>query len=339
MNISVIIPVYNAEKYISKAVDSALQFDFVAEVVLIEDGSPDNAFEVCKKIALENTRVKLFQHPNGENRGAGASRNLGLKHASSEYIAFLDADDYYLPNRFLKDREIFDTILEADGSYNAIGVHYYDNDQKNSFEEHFGNGLTTIKSETKPEELFERLINYKKKNGHFSLDGLTIKSSSLKKSNVFFNENLMLHQDAEFIYKLSFHLRLYSSNIYEAVANRGVHGENRITSSFNDLSKKIKNQNLFYSELIKWCENENIDRKYIIHLKRIQISITSIGKNRIVVFFYCIYYLFVDPKMISKKLYYNRMHYRIFGSGKISKMIFKIKEKVFKTFGINDLIE
>ena len=63
MNISVIIPVYNAEKYISKAVDSALQFDFVAEVVLIEDGSPDNALEVCKKIAFKtnNKHIKKFK--------------------------------------------------------------------------------------------------------------------------------------------------------------------------------------------------------------------------------------------------------------------------------------
>lgn len=64
MKISVIIPVYNAEKYIEKAVESALQFDEVFEVLLIEDQSPDNALAVCKRLADQYERIKLFQHPD-----------------------------------------------------------------------------------------------------------------------------------------------------------------------------------------------------------------------------------------------------------------------------------
>src|SRR5690554_3354498 len=115
MNISVIIPVYNAELFLRKAVESALQFKEVKEVLLIEDGSPDNALSICKELTIEDNRVKLLQHPNNENRGAGASRNLGLKNASQDYIAFLDADDFFLPNRFEKDKEIFSRYEDADG--------------------------------------------------------------------------------------------------------------------------------------------------------------------------------------------------------------------------------
>ena len=78
MKISVIIPVYNAEKYVSQAVESALQFNEVYEVVLIEDKSPDNALEVCRELAEKYDRVKLYQHPDKGNHGAGASRNLGI---------------------------------------------------------------------------------------------------------------------------------------------------------------------------------------------------------------------------------------------------------------------
>src|SRR5687767_10956534 len=107
MKISVIIPVYNAEKYVTQAVESALQFEEVYEVILIEDKSPDNALEVCRQLAEKNDRVKLFQHPDKGNHGAGPTRNLGLENATGDFIAFLDADDYYLPNRFDAEKELF----------------------------------------------------------------------------------------------------------------------------------------------------------------------------------------------------------------------------------------
>ncbi|WP_228442012.1 glycosyltransferase family 2 protein [Chryseobacterium nematophagum] len=100
MKISVIIPVYNAEKYVQQAVESALQFEKVYEVILVEDGSPDNVLSVCERLRDQYPRVKLFQHADKKNHGAGASRNLGIANASGDFIAFLDADDYYLSNRF-----------------------------------------------------------------------------------------------------------------------------------------------------------------------------------------------------------------------------------------------
>src|SRR6187401_917604 len=107
MDISVIIPVFKAEKHIRKAVESALQFDEVKEVILIEDGSPDNSLSVCIALCKEFPRVKLFRHTDEKNHGAGASRNLGLSNASCNFIAFLDADDYFLSNRFDTEQEIF----------------------------------------------------------------------------------------------------------------------------------------------------------------------------------------------------------------------------------------
>ena len=153
MKISVITPVYNAEKYITQAVESALQFPELYEIILVEDKSPDNALEVCKKLAEKHDRVKLFQHPDKGNHGAGASRNLGMKNATGDFIAFLDADDYYLPNRFDAERELFKNP-EVDGVYGAIGVHYYSEKAKEQYFPIFGNRLTTVYKKHSPKEVF-----------------------------------------------------------------------------------------------------------------------------------------------------------------------------------------
>lgn len=77
MKISVIIPVYNAEKYVRRAVESALQQEKCGEVILVEDRSPDNALEVCKKLESEYKNLILYQHEGNANKGPGPSRNLG----------------------------------------------------------------------------------------------------------------------------------------------------------------------------------------------------------------------------------------------------------------------
>src|SRR5210317_669111 len=98
MDISVVIPVFNAERYVESAVESALRQSETAEVILVEDNSPDNALEICQRLEAQDPRVRLFRHGDGKNHGAGESRNLGIRNARCDYIAFLDADDYYVEN-------------------------------------------------------------------------------------------------------------------------------------------------------------------------------------------------------------------------------------------------
>ena len=88
ISISVIIPVYNAEKFLRTAVESALREPETSEVILVEDGSSDNSLAICRQLASESSKVRLFQHVDGKNRGVSASRNLGLVKAQSEFIAF-----------------------------------------------------------------------------------------------------------------------------------------------------------------------------------------------------------------------------------------------------------
>lgn len=95
--VSVIVPVYNAEKYLNRCVDSILSQtmkDF--ELLLIDDGSQDESSRICDEYAEENARVKVFHKPNG---GVSSARNLGIDQAKGKYIIFIDSDDYWLlPN-------------------------------------------------------------------------------------------------------------------------------------------------------------------------------------------------------------------------------------------------
>lgn len=91
--ITVIIPVYNVDKYLSRTVDSVLMQTFKDfEVICINDCSTDNSLEVLEDFALKDNRIKIIN--NEKNLGAALARNVGIDSAQGEYIYFLDADDY-----------------------------------------------------------------------------------------------------------------------------------------------------------------------------------------------------------------------------------------------------
>ena len=261
--VSVIIPVYNAARFITEAVESALAQPETAEVILIEDGSPDDSLSVCQALADKYGEVRLFQHPDRENCGAAASRNLGMKHAQYDYIAFLDADDYYLPGRFEVANEIFESDPECDGVYEAIGIHFEDESAKKSWlSSPMGNvEMTTMSKIVHPNELFERLV--KVDAGYFSLDGLIIKKSLLLKS-LWFNPSLLMHEDTEFIYKLAAVGKLLPGRLEEPVTVRRVHGNNRIVAKRSRWQK--------YQDIIKmWKSTYNWLDKSSLYFKKILI--------------------------------------------------------------------
>ena len=99
--ISVIVPVYNAEKYLHRCVDSILFQTFTDfELLLIDDGSTDKSAAICDEYANEDTRIKVFHKENG---GVSSARNVGLDNVNGEWISFIDADDYLYNNSFLAD--------------------------------------------------------------------------------------------------------------------------------------------------------------------------------------------------------------------------------------------
>lgn len=90
--ISVIVPVYKAEKYLHRCVDSILAQSYTDfELLLIDDGSPDKSGAICDEYVAKDSRVRVFHKENG---GVSSARNLGLDNARGEWITFCDADDY-----------------------------------------------------------------------------------------------------------------------------------------------------------------------------------------------------------------------------------------------------
>ncbi|WP_332018603.1 glycosyltransferase family 2 protein [Kaistella sp.] len=272
MKISVIIPVYNAEKYVTNAVESALQFDEVFEVILVEDKSPDNALEVCKTLAEKHERVKLFQHPDKENHGAGASRNVGMSNATGDFIAFLDADDFFLPNRFDAERELFKNP-DVDGVYGAIGVHYWSEKAKEQYFNIYQDKLTTVYKKYPAEDVFPGLIGMRGSFGLFSIDALTIRKSALNKMDALMKTDLKLHQDTDFLMRLAFYAKLYPGILNEPVAVRGVHESNRISQLDSGKIKPAKTRVLLWNHLKNWAQNEpKMPDAELLHITRLHRS-------------------------------------------------------------------
>lgn len=121
--ISVIVPVYKAEKYLDECIQSVLNQTYSdIELILVDDGSPDKSGEICDRYAENDDRIKVYHQQNG---GVCAARNTGLDAATGEYIFFMDADDYLPDNQTLE-------VLHSDAVNNdadmAIGRVFSDSD-------------------------------------------------------------------------------------------------------------------------------------------------------------------------------------------------------------------
>lgn len=123
--ISVIIPVYNAQDTIEKTIQSITSQSYQnLEIILVNDGSTDSSYEICRRIQSEDSRIKII---NKENEGVASARNMGVAHATGQYIIHADSDDIVLPNAYLN------LINEAHRSNAAVVVGGYYSGFKNNY--------------------------------------------------------------------------------------------------------------------------------------------------------------------------------------------------------------
>lgn len=98
--ISVIVPVYNVEKYLARCVESIRKQTYSnLEIILVDDGSPDACPQMCDQFASDDSRIKVIHKPNG---GLSDARNAGIEAASGAYIGFVDSDDYIHPQMYME---------------------------------------------------------------------------------------------------------------------------------------------------------------------------------------------------------------------------------------------
>jgi len=124
MRISVIVPVWNGARRLPSAVDSLLRTRYPdLEILVVDDGSTDGAWDVAGELARSHPgQVFALRHPDGAHRGVSASRNLGVQRASGDLIAFLDADDYVNPHRFVAAVRILASRPEVEAVYDLTRV-------------------------------------------------------------------------------------------------------------------------------------------------------------------------------------------------------------------------
>lgn len=124
--ISVIVPVYNVEKYLNKCVDSIINQTYKnLEIILVDDGSPDNCGKICDDYAKKDSRIRVFHK---ENSGVSSARNLGINNSTGNWIAFIDSDDWI-------EEKYFEIMLDKAKKENAdIVICGYNKIWKNKIE-------------------------------------------------------------------------------------------------------------------------------------------------------------------------------------------------------------
>lgn len=187
------MPAYNTGEYIEKAIQSVLGQTFSNwELLVIDDGSPDNLAEIVKKYENRDSRIRLIQQLN---QGVSVARNRGIQEAQGKYISFLDSDDYYLPT-FLE--KLVNRAEETKGELVYCG---YIAEGKRK--EHF------IGAPYLEEALLTPIVSGAQKIGIFTM---LVKKEFLNQSGILFTPDCHMAEDWEFIVKI-----LSETEIYYAV--------------------------------------------------------------------------------------------------------------------------
>jgi len=247
MRISVIIPAFNACHYLEKAVNSVFATQYIdLEVLIVDDKSKDGTLQLAKNLAYKRPdNIRVLQTPGKANRGAGAARNMGINHAAGELIAFLDADDVYLSNRFDKDVEILKNNKDIDGVYGAWDLLYQDKKRRREWEELIGKQRKFISIQD-PNRVLKIL---KQTGGLWHTNTITLRKCIIEKAEGF-NESLRLHQDIELWTRIALVGNIVSGEIETPVSVYRRHGYNRFDPK--DRMNLYRNTRINI-ELMRWA--------------------------------------------------------------------------------------
>lgn len=176
--ISVIIPVYNSERYLSRAIKSVLNQTYKNyEIILIDDGSTDTSREICDNFSKENNRIRVIHQ---ENKGVSFARNIGIKMSNGNYIAFLDADD-----------EMTNYALEI--MYNEI-INTKVDIVITNYMKVFDNGKKELNNYNNKAK-YKNIMDFISVNYHWGPNSKLIKKTKINKM---FDKNISIGEDALF---------------------------------------------------------------------------------------------------------------------------------------------
>ena len=224
MKVSFILPIYNVEKYLSECVESILvqtYSDF--EILLVDDGSPDNCPALCDEWARKDDRIKALHKPNG---GLSDARNYGLEHAQGDYVVFVDSDDFWVNKDCLENlMNVVDVHPECD--FIGFNCSYYYSDTKT-----FKKWVAYDESLSKPTDKDTVLCSLVA-SGTFPMSACLkiIKRKSLSEINLHFIKGLLSEDIPWFINLLEGAKKCMFINDYIYAYRQGVVGS--ISNSFS----------------------------------------------------------------------------------------------------------
>lgn len=236
MFFSVIVPVYNVEKYLKECVDSILSQTFTDfELILVDDGSKDSSGAICDEYAAKDNRVKVIHKENG---GQSTARNMGVDAATGQYVIFLDSDDMFCDNHF------FEQVKEKASDNPDVIVYRYCKYYEDGKIDDCGIKLDKIDSTDKVEILRELV----KRDAFFcSCWSKCTKLSVLKENNISFDANLSC-EDMDWYYSV-----VQKAITFKVIDKPFVYYRQRansVTSSF-----KVKNVTDYIYTIRKWSNN------------------------------------------------------------------------------------
>lgn len=243
--ISVIVPVYKVEKYLNKCIDSIINQTYKnLEIILIDDGSPDNCGKICDEYAKKDKRINVMHKENG---GVSSARNAGISSAQGKWISFIDADDWVEAN-FLE--VMYKTALKNSADIALCGYNRIYNTHSEKI-----NVCETDKTYNSREYLIKSL---NPQTGFGFCHMKLIRKECL--NNLKFNENLVVGEDAQFNIKLSQNINKavfcrqalynYRNNSESVVKKYDSNYANKYLESMKD-TKAFINQNYNNDDEIK----------------------------------------------------------------------------------------
>ena len=238
MKVSFIVPVYKVEKYLEQCVNSVLNQTYQnIELILVDDGSPDNCPKMCDEYAFEDNRVKVVHKPNG---GLSDARNAGLNVATGEYVIFMDSDDFWISNNHLEQlMDIVKTNSDCDFIGFNCSYYYSDTDSFVQWVPYFEN----IQQPSNGNDAMCALVS----SGTFPMSACMkiIKKEFLISNKLFFEKGILAEDIPWFINVLEKCKRCIFTNLYIYAYRQNVSGS--ITNSggersFNNLFTILKTE-------------------------------------------------------------------------------------------------
>lgn len=199
--VSIIIPVYNAEKYLYKCIHSVINQTYKdIEIIIINDGSTDSSLLICRKFEKNDSRIRII---NKKNEGVSKARNIGIDYAKGKYIAFIDADDYIEKNMI---ENMFNRITKENADMILCNYTNVNNEEKKLIKYNLKQVVTGCENINNNIiiPLIERDKNEKKHKieGFRSPWGKLFNKDIIDKFKLRFNEKMSIGED--FIFNLQF---------------------------------------------------------------------------------------------------------------------------------------